>query len=87
MTEGSEQRTSEWMDEAESALERIGDSLRQAWTETREARISTLEAAREAASRLGDAIDQGINVMKDTWSNRPGEVEEEPTAEVPQEEE
>lgn len=87
MTEGSEQRKSEWMDEAESALERIGDSLRQAWTETREARISTLEAAREAASRLGDAIDQGINVMKDTWSNRPGEVEEEPTAEVPQEEE
>lgn len=87
MTEGSDQRKSEWMDEAESALERIGDSLRQAWTETREARISSLEAAREAASRLGDAIDQGINVMKDTWSNRPGEVEEEPTAQVTQEEE
>ena len=87
MTEGSEQRKSEWMDEAESALERIGDSLRQAWTETREARISTLEAAREAASRLGDAIDQGINVMRDTWSNRPGEAEEDPSADVSQEEE
>lgn len=86
MTEESGQQKSEWMEDAESALERIGESLRQAWTETREARVATLEAAREAASRLGDAIDQGINVVRDSWSTRPGEVEEE-TTEVPVQEE
>lgn len=87
MAEESGQQKSEWMEDAESALERIGESLRQAWTETREARVATLEAAREAASRLGDAIDQGINVVRDSWSTRPGEVGGETTEGPVQEEE
>jgi len=69
VSEESEQRRSDWMDEAESALERIGDSLRQAWTDTRDARLATLEAAKEAASQLGEAIDQGIDVVRETWSS------------------
>lgn len=85
MSEESERKASDWMDEAESALERVGDALRQAWNETRDTRVATLEAAREAASRLGDALDQGINVARDAWSNRPGETaapaEEEPSPE------
>lgn len=71
MREQSDPSRSDWMEEAESALERIGDSLRQAWTETRGTRLATLEAAKEAASRLGDAIDQGITVVRETWSTRP----------------
>jgi len=88
MSEESDRQKNEWMDDAESALERIGESLRQAWSETRDARLATLEAAKEAASRLGDAIDQGISVVKETWSGRPVDAGEEPmTEEVDQEEE
>ena len=56
-----------WMDEAEEALSRAGEALRTAW-EDREARMSTLEAAREAATRLGAAIDQGIEAAKQSWA-------------------
>jgi len=45
MSEESDRQKNEWMDDAESALERIGESLRQAWSETRDARLATLEAA------------------------------------------
>ncbi len=34
---------------------------------TREARTATLEAARVAVDSLGDAIDQGIVLAKQTW--------------------
>jgi hypothetical protein len=75
MSEESERKASDWMDEAESALERVGDALRQAWDETRDTRLATLEAAREAASRLGDALVQDINVARDAWTNRPSDTE------------
>lgn len=85
MSEESERKASDWMDEAESALERVGDALRQAWNETRDTRLATLEAAREAVVRLGDALDQGINVARDTWSKRPSEGEHDAEEEAPRE--
>lgn len=87
MSEESDRQKNDWMDDAESALERIGESLRQAWTETRDVRLATLEAAKEAASRLGDAIDQGISVVKETWSGRPADGGDAVADEVGQEEE
>jgi ElaB/YqjD/DUF883 family membrane-anchored ribosome-binding protein len=67
MTEERDPTTRRWIDEAEEALNRTGDALRAAWDQTRDARASALEAAREAATRLGDAIDQGIEAAKKTW--------------------
>jgi len=67
MTEDREQTTKRWIDEAEEALNRTGDALRAAWNQTKDARASALDAAREAANRLGEAIDQGIVAAKETW--------------------
>jgi hypothetical protein len=58
-----------WSEEAEEALERTGDALRAAWEGSREARVSALEAAKEAASRLAEAIDRGVAVARDTWES------------------
>lgn len=67
----SEDRQSarKWIDEAEEALGRTGEALRTAWSDTKEARMATLEAAREAAARLGKAIDQGIEAARETWDS------------------
>lgn len=59
-----------WMDEAEEALDRTGEALRAAWQGSREARMSALEAAKQAANRLGEAIDRGVSVAKETWGSR-----------------
>jgi len=67
MTDERDPGTKKWIDEAEEALNRTAEALKAAWEGTREARMSTLEAAKAAASRLGDAIDQGIIVAKETW--------------------
>jgi hypothetical protein len=56
-----------WIDEAEEALNRTGEALRSAWSKTKEERMATLEAAREAAARLGKAIDHGIEAARETW--------------------
>jgi len=68
---GSDQdkTTPQWITEAEEALNRTGDALKTAWNETREARMATLEAAREAASRLGKAIDEGIDAARHSWDS------------------
>jgi urocanate hydratase len=79
-----EQATSarKWIDEAEEDLGRTGEALRTAWSETKEARMATLESAREAAARLGRAIDQGIEAARDTWdSSQQGEPPDETSAE------
>lgn len=55
-----------WIEEAEEALSRTGDALRAAWEGSREARMSALEAAREAATGLGQAIDRGVEAARDT---------------------
>lgn len=67
MTEERDQQAKNWIQEAEEALNRVGDSLRAAWEETQDARMATLESAKEATSRLGDAIDQGIAAAKRRW--------------------
>ena len=63
----SEQESRRWIDEAEEALDRTTVALRAAWDESREARMSALEAAKEAASRLGKAIDRGMEAAKEAW--------------------
>lgn len=67
MTENQDPGAKRWIDEAEEALSRTGDAIRAAWESTREARMSTLEAAKEAASRLAKTIDQGIEAARETW--------------------
>lgn len=84
MNTNGEQPTKRWVEEAEEALSRTGEALRAAWTETHEARSSALESAKEAAARLGTAIDQGIVAAKKTWD--PGQ-EEVAKAEGPSDEE
>lgn len=67
MTEGQPSSSKRWIDEAETALNKATEALRAAWEGTHEARMSTLEAAKEAAGRLGMAIDQAIDVAKESW--------------------
>ncbi len=59
--------TRRWLDDAEDALNKIGLALKAAWEESHEARTATLESAREATSRLGDAIDQGMAAARKQW--------------------
>lgn len=59
-----------WIEEAEEALDRTGEALRAAWEGTREARMSALESAKQAANRLGEAIDRGVSVAKEAWESR-----------------
>lgn len=58
-----------WVEDAEEALNRTGDALRAAWEGSREGRMSALEAAREAANRLAEAIDRGAAVARETWES------------------
>lgn len=74
MTDEREQTSKKWIDDAEAALNRVGDALRAAWDETQEARMATLESAKEATSRLGDAIDQGIAAARKRWEPAAGEA-------------
>jgi hypothetical protein len=67
MNDEQAKTSKKWLDDAEEALNRTADSLRAAWEGTREARMSTLEAAKEAAAQLGKAIDQGIEVAREKW--------------------
>ena len=73
MTDNQDPGARKWIDEAEEALNRTGDALRAAWEGTREARMSTLEAAKEAASRLAKVIDQGIETAREAWDPSRGE--------------
>lgn len=96
MSEEKAKTPRQWIDEAEEALNRTGEALRNAWNETKETRMGTLESAREAASRLGKAIDEGIAAARQSWdsSQRDGaddsgsaELEEPATKETGGEEE
>jgi len=70
MTDKQEPGARRWMEDAEDALTRTTEALRAAWEGTRETRMSTLEAAREAAAQLGKAIDQGLDVARESWGGR-----------------
>lgn len=64
----------EWLNEAEEALERTGQALRAAWEASREARMSSLESAKQAARQLGEAIDRGVDEARGRWvADRAGE--------------
>ena len=69
----------DWKTEAEEALQKAGDSLTAAWDASRDGRMSALEAAKTAARQLGDAIDKGVAVAKETWAA----VEEETPTDEP----
>lgn len=75
MTDNDEQSRQRWVDDVEKALSRTSDAVKAAWEGTRESRMSALERAKEAASRLGDAIDQGLEIAKRSW-DRPGATED-----------
>ena len=87
MSAEQEKTTKQWISEAEEALNRTGDALKTAWSETKEARMATLEAAREAASRLGKAIDEGIEAARKSWdasqSQEPAETTSAPVDTAP----
>jgi hypothetical protein len=68
-----EKSSNQWISDAEEALNRTGDALRTAWSETKESRMATLQAAREAASRLAKAIDEGIDAARRSWDSTPHE--------------
>lgn len=61
-----------WFDEAEAALNRIGNALSAGWEESHEARMATLQSASEATSRLRVAIDQGIAAARTKWDPAEG---------------
>lgn len=74
-----------WMDDAEEALDRASEAMKAAWEGTKDVRMSALEAAREAATQLGKAIDQGIDVARDSWGSaksQEGGAEDAPPAEL-----
>ena len=73
----------EWIDEAEEALERVGDSLRAAWDETRDSRMNALGSAKQAAKQLGDAIDRGVDAARSRWQGGEG-GQAEPTEQAPE---
>lgn len=78
MTE--EQSTRKWIEEAEETLNRIGDSLKAAWDETQDARMATLQSAREATTRLGETIDQGIAAARKRWEPESSSAEDPATS-------
>jgi hypothetical protein len=69
MTDNRDSEARKWMDDAEEALTRASEAVRTAWEGTRDTRMSALEAAREAATQLGKAIDQGIDKVRETWDS------------------
>lgn len=79
MTEQQDSEARKWMDDAEEALNRATEAVRSAWDSTKDTRMSALEAAKEAATQLGKAIDQGIDRARETWdSSKAKEVGDEP---------
>ena len=87
MTNKDDGNQRRWIDEADEALTRAGEALRAAWDQTRDARMAALETAKDAAHRLGEAIDQGIEAAKHNWdpstreeASTEGEDASEPTS-------
>ncbi len=67
MTDEKDTATRKWADDAEEALNKVGQALKAAWEGSHEARTATLQSAKEATSRLGDAIDQGMAAARKQW--------------------
>jgi len=67
-TDPGESKQQRWFAEVQDALDRTGDALRTAWDATRDSRMSALESAKQAATELGEVIDQGIAAAKERWA-------------------
>ena len=76
-TEAGESKQQRWFAEVQDALDRTGDALRTAWDATRDSRMSALESAKQAATELGEVIDQGIAAAKERWAAADQETEKE----------
>ena len=80
-TDASESKQQRWFAEVQDALDRTGAALRTAWDATRDSRMSALESAKQAATELGEVIDQGITAAKERWAAGDQDTEDE-TAET-----
>ena len=80
-TDPGESKQQRWFAEVQDALDRTGDALRTAWDATRDSRMSALESAKQAATELGEVIDQGITAAKERWAAGDQDTEDE-TAET-----
>ncbi len=73
MSEEDQASRPDWVKEAEEALDRATESIRNAWDETRDSRISALGSAKQAAKQLGEAIDRGVETARSSWQSSEGE--------------
>ena len=82
------QQRSDWANEAEAALEGVGDALREAWDASRESRLNALESAKKLAQQLGVAIEHGVAAGRDKWETQAASesaaVSEEGAPHIPQ---
>lgn len=62
----------EWVNEAEEALERAAEAIRNAWDQTRDSRMNALGSAKQAAKQLGEAIDRGVDAARTSWQGSEG---------------
>jgi hypothetical protein len=85
MTEEKTGGSKKWVDDAEQALNKASEALKAAWDGTREARMSTLEAAKEAAAQLGQALDKAIEAARESWDSSPRTDTPEETNTTPEE--
>lgn len=81
--EGGDRGRKEWMDDAQDALQRAGDALRAAWDASKPARMSALDAARQAARQLDDALDRGMSAARERWDKADTPDPEQSTPETP----
>lgn len=69
MSEKNEASRPDWVREAEEALDRATESIRSAWAETHDSRMSALGSAKQAAKQLGEAIDRGVETVRSSWQS------------------
>jgi hypothetical protein len=81
-TDAGESKQQRWFAEVQEALDRTGAALRTAWDATRDSRMSALESAKQAATELGEVIDQGIAAAKERWAAGDQDTEDDETAET-----
>lgn len=74
--ETTEKPRSKWIEDAEEALDGVGEALKAAWDQSRDARLTALESAKAAAKQLGEAIDQGMTAARERWESASTEAEE-----------
>lgn len=61
----TERSPSDWIKDAEEALNGVGEALRNAWDASRDSRMNALASAKKASTELGDAIERGVAAMRE----------------------